>query len=194
MVSQQDKYAAELIRAQEGSLELEQKYVNGMLNVGDVSKNGAVKHLGSGVFLEKDTPAVDDDSDFSNPVTITRSDLRDVAQRVVREVEARRNVAVIGHPGTGKTRGGLTYALQILLSRGEAVLRVGYKEELVYAFLPNDYCIYEVWRCKAESWTLSLVADETTAYALLDAAAPRAPFPPLRAALSPHPARRPPSR
>lgn len=60
-------------------------------------------------------------------------------------------VAVIGHPGIGKTRGSLTYTLQILLSRDEAVLRVRYNQILVCAFLSNEKGRYEVRRSTAEA-------------------------------------------
>jgi hypothetical protein len=145
-----DAYAAELVRAHEGSLELEQLYLDegDALPVGHTSANEAVEHLGAGVFLEKDTLAIDPDSKSDDPRTITRSELREVTREalhlVEHDVEAKGLVLVAGHPGTGKTRGGLTYTLQQLLWRGEAVLRVGYKDGRVYAFLPNEKGVYEV--------------------------------------------------
>ena len=171
-----DNYAVELIRAHQGSLELEEEYKSSgnYFDVGAESSNGAVVHLGAGVFLEKDTPGIDDDSRRKqNSATITRVDLRAVANDALeqfKEPTEARNVAVVGYPGTGKTRGGLTYALQTLLWRGETVLRIGYKEKRVYAFLPNENGAYEVWSTDILFWDISDIAASGTAYALVDPA------------------------
>jgi hypothetical protein len=62
-----------------------------------------------------------------------------------------------GHPGIGKTRGALAYTLQELLWRGEAVIRVGYKDNnCAYLFLPgmddtdDSSGTYSVWRDTAK--------------------------------------------
>jgi len=181
-----DKYAAELIRAHEGSNELELLYAaqGDALPVGEESKNGAFEHLGAGVFLEKDTPGIDPDSrdDDIDPDsrdddarTITRAELRTVTREALESFEPARNrrkiasfVVVAGHPGTGKTRGGLTYALQELLWRGEAVLRVGYKDGHAYAFLPNKNGVYEMWRAAVGAWERPEIADHLGAFSLVD--------------------------
>ena len=165
-----DKYAVELLRAHEGSIELEGLYRDqgDTFPIGQESSNGAVEHLGSGVFVEKDTPVIDNDGEVGDPRTITRRDIRTATRRALDLVDSEMLVVVTGQPGIGKTRGGLTYAHQELLWRGEAVLRVGYKEGTVYAFLPNEDGVYEVWRTNANKWANSEIAALSDAYALID--------------------------
>ena len=130
--------------------------------------NSTNQHLGSGVFLEKDTPFIDNDGKVGDPRTITRSDIRIATRDALDLLNSTKLVVVAGQPGIGKTRGGLTYAHQELLWRGEAVLRVGYKERTVYAFLPNEEGVYEVWEASAEDWHRSRIARREDAYALID--------------------------
>ena len=102
-----DNYANKLIQAHEGSLDLEQRYreEGDRLPVGTKSSNGAVEHLGAGVFLEMFTPGIDNDSrEEGNSATLTRVGLRDVTKEALRQFEQswnNRRVAVVGYPGTG---------------------------------------------------------------------------------------------
>ena len=163
-----DKYAVALLRAHEGSIELEGLYRDqgDTFPIGQESSNGAVEHLGSGVFVEKDTPVIDNDGEVGDPWTITRRDIR--TGEALDLLNSTTLVVVTGQPGIGKTRGGLTYAHQELLWRGEAVLRVGYKDNSVYAFLPNEDGVYEVWESRASIWSMSDIAALSDAYALID--------------------------
>ena len=69
----------------------------------------------------------------------------------------------------GKTRGGLAYTLQELLSRGEAVVRVGYKTNQAHLFLPGKECgEYSVWQGKAADWSRSLVVAQPDLFVLID--------------------------
>jgi len=174
-----DAFAAELLVHHEGSLELDQleKEANksgGSLRPGKMSSNGAIEHLGEGVQLGRTdatkVPPIDPDS-MRTPHTITRRDQRATVWLAIETVANPRNfskVTVIGQPGIGKTRGGLTYALGELLWRGEAVLRVGYKDGKAYLFLPDENGEYRVWVTTAEDWNRSRVAADKRAYALID--------------------------
>jgi hypothetical protein len=80
----------------------------------------------------------------------------------------KRKVTVVGQAGIGKTRGGLAYTLQELLWRGEAVMRVGYKDEVTYLFLPGKDGVYKVWRTASSEWSRSRLAADKRTYALID--------------------------
>jgi hypothetical protein len=77
-------------------------------------------------------------------------------------------VTCVGQAGTGKTRGGLAYTLQELLWRGDAVMRVGYKDRMVFLFLPDEHGVYKVWSTKSSVWSLSRLVDDKRTYALID--------------------------
>ena len=48
------------------------------------------------------------------------------------------------------------------------MLRVGYKDALVYAFLPNKSGVFEVWETDVDVWTRSRIAKTLGAFALID--------------------------
>ena len=171
-----DACAAELLNHHQGSLELEELDARGAnLPPGAMSSNGAIEHIGEGVQVGRtDRTKVDkqiDPDSLRTPHTITRVDQRATARLAVKTVDDPINfprVTVIGQPGIGKTRGGLTYVLEELLWRGEAVLRVGHKDAKAYLFLPDENGKYRVWRTSADDWNRSEVAADRGAYALID--------------------------
>jgi hypothetical protein len=79
-----------------------------------------------------------------------------------------RKVTVVGQAGIGKTRGGLAYTLQELLWRGEAVMRVGYKDRKTYLFLSDEDGEYKVWETVSSEWPRSRLAGDKRTYALID--------------------------
>lgn len=165
-----DAYADELLVLHGGSLELEDRRATTGLQVGEKSSNGRVKHIGEGVFVERNTIAIDPNSKVSLP-TITRPDQRETARLAVSTVDDPRNppkVTVVGQAGIGKTRGGLAYNLQLLLWRGEAVMRVGYKDKMTFLFLPDEHGVYKVWRTRSSTWSDSELAADARTYALID--------------------------
>ena len=80
----------------------------------------------------------------------------------------KRKVTCVGQAGIGKTRGGLAYNLQLLLWCGEAVMRVGYKNDKAFLFLPDEHGVYKVWRTDSSAWSLSELAKDARTYALID--------------------------
>ena len=167
---QMDAYANELLVLHGGSLELEDRRATTGLQVGEKSSNGRVEHIGEGVFVERNTIAIDPNSKVSLP-TITRPDQRETARLAVSTVDDPRNppkVTVVGQAGIGKTRGGLAYNLQLLLWRGEAVMRVGYKDKMTFLFLPDEDGVYKVWQTNSSTWSLSQLAADARTYALID--------------------------
>ena len=150
------------------------------LDVGATSSNGRVTHVGHGVFIEDNTLGIDADS-VKYPKTITRKESRDVARYAIDLLQVTTNrwskvvptglarVAVVGHPGIGKTRGGLAYTLQELLWRGEVVMRVGYKMGDVHLFVPDEEGQYRVW-CSADTdiWAKSVLAGDVRTFVLID--------------------------
>ena len=87
----------------------------------------------------------------------------------VRVLENKRKVCVIGQPGIGKTRGGLAYTLQLLLARGEGVLRVSYKTQQAHLFLRRATGDgYAVWQCAASLWSQSVLVSDTELFVLID--------------------------
>ncbi|KAJ1404627.1 hypothetical protein B484DRAFT_437103 [Ochromonadaceae sp. CCMP2298] len=163
-----DAFAAELLNLHEGSLELEA--LGDSVQVGQKSSNGLVEHVGEGVHVEMNTMSIDPDSRESLP-TITRRDLRVTARLAIDTVtrpKKKPRMTCVGQAGTGKTRGGLAYTLQELLWRGEAVMRVGYKDDMTYLFLPNEGGLYKVWSTNCDYWHLSKLKDDERTYALID--------------------------
>jgi hypothetical protein len=114
-----------------------------------------IEHLGAGVIVQRGVHAIDVDSRLLSH-TITRREQRHMAQlaiKAVRDPESKGKVVVIGQPGIGKTRGGLTYTLQLLLAEGKAVMRVGYKTNEVHLFLPRrGQKGHTTFRGKADEW------------------------------------------
>ena len=143
-VEHMDVYAAELLKAHRAAAELEEVEVNSgkELAPGTLSSCGNVEHLGAGVFLEPNTPPIDPDSaGRGGPATLTRRETRFMARASVDAVLDKRSngkAVVVGQPGTGKSRGGITATIQELMFRGYNVLRVGYKDGKVYHFKPGD--------------------------------------------------------
>jgi hypothetical protein len=172
-----DLYAQELIDLHRCSLVLEDEYSNNSeLAVGRTipstnNINSNVRHLGMGVFVQSNTLGIDSDSELY-PQTITTSEIRYFSRLCLEASTSTKLVLGTGHPGIGKTRGALAYTLQELLCRGEAVMRVGYKDESVYLFLPftgpNGTNTYRVWCGVAESWYISLFASQKMVFALID--------------------------
>ena len=137
-VEQMDAYPTELLKAKWATDKLDKRWKKkGALSVGRKSRCGSVEHLGEGVYLARNTPAIDPDSAL-NPVTLTRKESRSIARAAVNAVldhhRSKSKVVVVGQPGIGKTRGCLTAIIQELLSRGHDVLRVGFKNGAVYWF------------------------------------------------------------
>ena len=50
----------------------------------------------------------------------------------------------------------------------EAVMRVGYKDEMVFLFLPDEDGVYKVWRTGSSTWSDSELAADARTYALID--------------------------
>jgi len=187
-----DGLAAELLALHAGSRELEHRIAQAEAEdddgdermdpvVGDKSTDGRVEHVGHGVFVEASTIGIDPDSRF-DPKTITRRETRDVARHAIGLMELivrgtslvphlkHSRVAVVGHPGIGKTRGTLAYTLQELLWRGEVVMRVGYKGKVVHLFVPDEDGNYCVWWADIASisWASSVFAHDVRTFVLID--------------------------
>ena len=178
--TEMDNYAAELLTQHEGSLELERLAEEldargANLSTGTVSSNGAIEHIGEGVHLgrtdqTKVATQIDPDSQ-ENLHTITRVDQRVTARLAIATVDVpdtKRKMTVVGQAGIGKTRGGLAYTLQLLLWRGEAVIRAGYKNQKAYLFLPDAKGEYRVWETEAKLWGSSRLARDIRTYVLID--------------------------
>ena len=168
--AEMDAFPAELLELHEGSLELEERSTTTGLQVGENSSNGRVEHIGESVFVEKNDIAIDLDSKYS-PLTITRLDQRETARLAVSTVDdprSKRKVTCVGQAGIGKTRGGLAYNLQLLLWCGEPVMRVGYKNDKTFLFLPDEHGVYKVWLSHSSAWSLSRLAQDARTYALID--------------------------
>ena len=60
-----------------------------------------------------------------------------LAIAAVQTLKSKGKVVVVGQPGIGKTRGGLPYILQELLSQGKAVIVVAFQTDALYLFLPQ---------------------------------------------------------
>ncbi|KAJ1391292.1 hypothetical protein B484DRAFT_408777, partial [Ochromonadaceae sp. CCMP2298] len=161
-----EAYAAELINLHRDSLEMEQLLVTGAVPA--KSSNGLVEHLGIGVLMERNTIPVDLDSRKNNPQTITRPEMRSFGRLCIDTVVKELKVVGVDQSGIGKTRGTLTYTLQELLWRGEAVMRVGYKNMKTYLFLPAADGTYKVWRTHSETWRKSELAKDERVFALID--------------------------
>ena len=163
-----EAYAAELLDLHAALLELEKQLA---VDSKASSASDKVAHLGDGVIVQRNTHSIDADSKL-DPKTITRHEQRHMARLVIEAVQdssSKRSVFVVGHPGIGKTRGGLAYTLQELLSRGEAVMRVGYKTNKAHLFLPRKNGDgYTVWLGKAEAWSSSRLVDESNLFVLID--------------------------
>ena len=156
-----DSFASELIDLHACSLQMEQAYsVEGAeLPVGKkISRNKrTVTHLGQGVFVQDNTIGIDPDSQ-RHPKTITTEEIRCFSRHCLDNSTDDYSLVIgTGHPGIGKTRGALAYTLQELLWRGEAVMRVSYKNMFAVLFLPGKSVAhdYRVWSCRAEEWMLS---------------------------------------
>jgi hypothetical protein len=162
---EKDELAAQLLLLHEGSLELEA--LGDSLQVGQKCSNGLVEHLGERVFVEKNTFGIDSDSEISSH-TITRFDQREAARLsldTVDDPKKMRKVTVVGQAGID---GGLAYTLQELLWRGEAVMRVGYKDRKTYLFLSDEDGEYKVWETVSSEWPRSRLAGDKRTYALID--------------------------
>jgi hypothetical protein len=138
-----DLYAQELINLHRCSLALEEQYNNSNRELPvDATVTAAsnsscnVRHLGVGVFVQSNTLGIDADSRL-HPQTNTTPEIRYFAKLCIETVVSQTSLVLgTGQPGIGKTRGVLAYTLQELLHRGEAVMRVGYKQDCLYLFLP----------------------------------------------------------
>ena len=47
-------------------------------------------------------------------------------------------------------------------------MRVTYKENVAYLFLPQRDGTYQVWKTKADEWNRSLLVDEESMFVLID--------------------------
>ena len=175
-VEQMDAYPTELLKAKHATDKLDKRWKKkGALSVGRKSRSGSVEHLGEGVYLARNTPAIDPDSAL-NPVTLTRKESRSIARAAVNAVldhhRSKSKVVVVGQPGIGKTRGCLTAIIQELLSRGHDVLRVGLKNGSVYWFKPRpgNPITYTVWECTKSiyEWNKTAVARRENTVAVID--------------------------
>ena len=166
-----DTYPAQLLKAYHAAAELEKSEE---LAPGAESPCGSVKHLGAGVFLEPRTPPIDPDSAATGAATLTRRETRFMARAAVDAVLDRRRskgkVVVVGQPGTGKTRGGLTATIQELLGRGvKTILRVGYKNRRAYLMKKNDQTgEYNVWERSVANWDTTAEANDPSTVAVID--------------------------
>ena len=131
-------------------------------------KGRTVTHLGQGVFVQENTIGIDPDSRNHDPRTITTCEIRSFALRCLEASEKKALVIGTGQPRIGKTRGALAYTLQELLWRGEAVMRVGHKDNLAYLFLPQENGAYNVWQSHATKWNESFLPQDKNMYVLLD--------------------------
>ena len=159
-----EAYAAEMLELHTGLLELEERG-------GASSRDGKVQHLGEGVFVQWNQHGIDSES-RAQPATITRREQRHMARLAIEAVsnlmESKHKVIVTGQPGCGKTRGGLAYTLQELLSQRQAVMRVGHKSNEAFLFLPAADGSYTVWEGAAENWRSSLLVREDELFVLMD--------------------------
>ena len=165
-----DLYAAEL-------LELEAHW--GEIEGGDCCTNECIEHVGKGVFVEHNTMGVDADSK-KMPQTILWDESRDAARHAIGLLELDASgqttshtsgyirVTVVGQPGIDKMRSIQTCALQELLWRGEVVMRVSYKSNVVHLFVPEKDGTYRVWRAKAKHWNESGLVDDVRTFVLID--------------------------
>jgi hypothetical protein len=127
-----------------------------------------VKHLGQGVYVQNNTLGVDIDS-TKNSTTITTIEMRKFAIMSLGPLLLEKGLVVgTGQPRIGKTRGIMAYTLQELLWRGEAVMRVGYKDSISYLFLPQSDRSYKVWEANAQGWNQSRLVKKSTMFVLLD--------------------------
>lgn len=166
-----DAVATELVKLHECSLTMAQVPWEELDPGFFLTKDGhKVTHVGQGVFVQDNTHPVDPDSRV-NPKTITTQETREFAMLCLEtSLNATKKNLVLGtgQPRIGKTREALSYTLQELLWRGEAVMRVGYKDNAAFLFLPQEDGSYKVWREKAKSWSNSDIVDDDDMFVLID--------------------------
>lgn len=127
-----------------------------------------VKHLGHGVYVQRNKHGIDTDATVNNPVTITREESRSVVYHALDALEEHSNVCVTGQPGIGKTRGCMMYAMQALLYQGAALLYVGYKSKRMLLFLPGEDGSYRVWTTTTRNFDYSFLALDERVVAVID--------------------------
>lgn len=164
-----DSMAKELINLQKCSHELEQ-YPWMDLPTGFIQRceGSEVEHAGQGVFIQNNQHGIDPDSRLDQR-TITTVETRTFSSLCLETTMDPRNTPLVlgtGQPQIGKSRGPLAFTLQELLWRGEAVMRVGYKDNVVCLFLPQPNGQYEVWKSKADLW-LGLTRISTCSFLLI---------------------------
>jgi len=169
---ERDAYAEEQLAMHASCIELEEALsASAPRSLGTRLNNGKAEHLGAGVIVQRGVVAIDADSRLHSS-TITRREQRHMAQLAIAAVSdptSKRKVVVVGQPGIGKTRGGLTYTLQLLLARGDAVMRVSYKTNEVHLFLPQgEGRRYRAWQSSASQWSESMLLQARSLYVLID--------------------------
>jgi len=169
---ERDAYANEQLAMHMACVKLEEAMsVSAQRSLAAKLSCGKVVHLGEAVIVQRGVHAIDADSRLHSS-TITRREQRYMAQLAIAAVSdptSKPKVVVVGQPGIGKTRGGLTYTLQLLLAQGEAVMRVSYKTNEVHLFLPHGpNRSYTVWRSTASQWSESMLLQAHNLYALID--------------------------
>ena len=153
-----DEFASSLADFHKAALIMADKLESGQdVRVDATEKvgNSVVKYLGQGVIaLDIKENIVEDDANprRGGPVVLLRRDIRSIVNKTMSHLKSANSVLVIGQPGTGKTRSGLTGLLAHLLADRAAVMRIDYKEETAQLFVPKKGGSngYMVWSTKAE--------------------------------------------
>ena len=131
-------------------------------------KNHLVEHLDNGVYVQYNKYGLDRDAAKVLPATIIREESRSIVHYALDALRSEFAVCVTGHPGIGKTRGCMMYAIQCLLHRKAAVLYVGNKSDKMLLFLPGDGGTYRVWRTRADKFRETRLALDMRVVAVID--------------------------
>ena len=171
-----DKVAAELINLHRCSITMHKisesrPSTDLRISLHMTCNGSSVTHMGEGVFIQQNQYGIDPDSDIQ-PWTVTTKEIRYFALLCLKVTLAENFHNLVlgtGQPQIGKTRGALAYTLQELLWRGEAVMRVSYKDNTAKLFLPEANGSYQCWQStEVSKWNESLLVAEKTMFALLD--------------------------
>ena len=138
-----------------------------------------IQHLGKDVFALRPDPlhkfSFEDDADLSQSgqIIIVRTRAIGVTKRALAELETGRRTYVVGQPGIGKTRGGLSYALMELLADGAVVARLNCKSGIALLFVPipddNGLTVsYRIWQTEINLWDSSALRLDPRMICLVD--------------------------